>query len=187
MPPNPPINRVPSTSCRAFAHPAVHPVALIVAAIAVARRFVKAGGLACGSYVALVLLGYAAVLAIEFAWLRMSYADDPTMPGRRFAQLVRAWTREVHAPRVFLWRQPFRSASEPDHLPATAQGRRGVLLIHGFFCNRGLWNRWLRRLRRLDIPFIAVSLEPVFGSIDDYRLTIAAAIARLSRRPASRP
>ena len=36
---------------------------------------------------------------------------------------------------------------EPDHLPAAARGRRGVLLVHGFFCNRGLWNPWLRRLR----------------------------------------
>jgi len=133
------------------------------------------------AFVALVLVGYASVLAIEFAWLTTSYFDgDDARPTA--AQLIHAWQLELMAaPRVFLWRQPFRSRSEPDHLPAGAHGRRGVLLIHGFFCNRGLWNRWLRRLRRLDIPCVAVSLEPIFGSIDEYRQTIATAAVELQR------
>lgn len=131
------------------------------------------------AFALLVLLGYTGVLAIEFGCLRASYApEDAVRPNT--SQLFRAWALETRAaPRVFLWRQPFRWRSEPDHISATAQGRRGVLLIHGFFCNRGLWNRWLARLRRHDVPFIAVNLEPVFGSIDDYRPTIAAAMARL--------
>jgi hypothetical protein len=123
--------------------------------------------------------GYLAVLAIEFWLLRGSYApSDPERP--RTAELVHAWWREaLVAPRLFLWQQPFRSASEADHLPADAAGKRGVLLVHGFFCNRGLWNPWLRRLRSAGIPCAAVSLEPVFGSIDAYRQTIDAAVARL--------
>lgn len=133
------------------------------------------------AFVTLVLIGYAGVLGVEFAWLRSTYAaGDAARP--RLSELLRAWAIEVTAaPRVFLWRQPFRWRSEPDHLPATVRGRRGVLLIHGFFCNRGLWNRWLVRLRREDVPFIAVTLEPVFGSIDDYRQTIAVAMARLQQ------
>jgi triacylglycerol lipase len=129
--------------------------------------------------VALVVVGYGAVLAIEFMCLRASYAaDDDARP--RTGQLFKAWALEVMvAPRVFLWRQPFRSRSEADHLPARASGRRGVLLVHGFFCNRGLWNRWLRRLRQHDIACVAVSLEPIFASIDDYRRTIGDAIDRL--------
>jgi predicted alpha/beta hydrolase family esterase len=133
------------------------------------------------AFIALVLSGYGAALAIEFAWLRRSYAkgDDvrPTL-----GQLIRAWVAEVMAaPRVFLWRQPFRWRSEPDHLPLAANGRPGVLLVHGFFCNRGLWNPWLRRLRRHDIACIAVNLEPILGSIDDYRQVIADAVMRLER------
>ncbi len=132
-------------------------------------------------FVALVLVGYAAVLALEFAWLRSSYAaGDSARP--RLRQLVHAWVDEVTgAPRVFLWRQPFRSRSEPDHLPASSRGRRGVLLVHGFFCNRGLWNPWLRRLRQGGIPFVAVDLEPVFGSIDDYQSAIDASVRRLEQ------
>ncbi len=133
------------------------------------------------AFALLVFSGYAGVLAIEFAWLRASYAhDDAARPSP--TQLLQAWALETAAgPRVFLWRQPFRWRSEPDHLPAAAPGRRGVLLVHGFFCNRGLWNPWLRRLRQHDVPFVAVSLEPVFGSIDDYRQTIAIATARLEQ------
>jgi len=125
----------------------------------------------------LAISGYLAAIAFEFWLLRRSYAPlDPERPA--VGELVRAWASEVLiAPRVFLWNQPFRSAREPDHLPTHRRGRRGVVLVHGFFCNRGLWNPWLRRLRAADIPFVAVNLEPVLGSIDDYRATIAAAVA----------
>ena len=133
------------------------------------------------AFVVLVVIGYGVVLAIEFAWLRSSYAEgDDARP--RIGQLFQAWVLEVMvAPRVFLWRQPFRWQSERDHLHAAAPGRRGVLLVHGFFCNRGLWNRWLRKLHYQDIPCVAVSLEPIFGSIDDYRQTIAHAMGRLEQ------
>jgi triacylglycerol lipase len=154
-------------------------LALTVAAIVIGA---KTGAPWAGpAFVGLVGLGYGAVLAIEFACLRASYAKgDDARP--RWGQLFRAWMLEVLvAPRIFLWRQPFRWKSESDHVPAEAAGRRGVLLVHGFFCNRGLWNRWLRELRRHDIPCIAVSLEPVFGSIDDYRATIADAMSRLQQ------
>jgi triacylglycerol lipase len=83
------------------------------------------------------------------------------------------------APQVFCWRQPFFSQRWPDHLPADAQGRRGVLLVHGFVCNRGVWNPWLQRLHARDVPFVAVNLEPVFGSIDDYVGILEQAVRRL--------
>jgi len=128
-------------------------------------------------FVVLVVTGYVGVLGIEFWLLSRSYArDDAERP--RIGQLLRAWAIEMLvAPRAFLWQQPFRSASEPDHLPVDARGKVGVVLVHGFFCNRGLWNPWLRRLRAAGVPFVAVSLEPVFGSIDDYGASVAAAAA----------
>jgi len=152
---------------------------LTIAAIAIGA---KTGAPWVGpAFVMLVVVGYGLVLGIEFACLRASYAEgDDVRP--RWRELVHAWVLEaMAAPRVFLWRQPFRSRSEPDHVPRQAHGRRGVLLVHGFFCNRGLWNGWLRQLRRHDIPCLAVSLEPIFGSIDDYRVTIADAMSRLQQ------
>ena len=118
----------------------------------------------------LLLLGYAATLAAEFVCLHRSFDPlDPKRPGK--AQLIRAWWLETAAtPLIFLWHQPFRSRAIADSLPASVSmpARRGTVLVHGFVCNRGLWNRWLRSLQHRSIPFIAVDLEPVFGSIDDY-------------------
>ena len=130
---------------------------------------------------ALIVGGYALVLALEFALLRLAHGDDPT-PRATPDQLLRAWWGEVRAaPRVFCWRQPFRSRVWPDHLPAAAQGRRGLLLVHGFVCNRGVWNPWLRRLQARGVPFVAVNLEPVFGSVDDYVATIELGVLQLER------
>lgn len=128
---------------------------------------------------ALIVFGYALVLGMEFVLLGLVHGHDPA-PRATPAQLLRAWWGEVcTAPVVFCWRQPFFSRRWPDHLPASAQGHRGLLLVHGFVCNRGLWNPWLERLHTNGTPCMAVNLEPVFGSIDDYVATIEKAVARL--------
>lgn len=130
----------------------------------------------------LVLFGYALFLGVEFVLLSFQHRDDPT-PRASARQLLRAWWGEVlSAPRVFCWRQPFRSQAEPDHLDtATMAGRRGIVLVHGFVCNRGFWNPWMARLRALGVPFVAVNLEPVFGSIDTYAQCVDEAIEGMRR------
>ena len=131
--------------------------------------------------VVLLLCGHALVLGLEFVLLARVAAGDAA--GRAEAgQLLRAWAGEsLAAPRVFCWRQPFRSRCWPDHLPAEARGRRGVLLVHGFLCNRGLWNRWMARLRADGVPFVGLDLEPVFGDIEDYAPLIERAVRRLEQ------
>jgi triacylglycerol lipase len=153
-------------------------VAVLAAVAAVARVALP---LYFAALPALIVASYLAVLAAEFWMLWRAYsAADPCRPS--LARLARAWATEATAaPRVFLWRQPFRSRAEADHLPVSAKGRRGVLLVHGFFCNRGLWNPWMRRLRLADAPYVAINLEPLFGSIDSYRSTIDKAVADLER------
>lgn len=117
--------------------------------------------------VLLILGSYAAVLALEFVLLAFVHGSDPALRATP-TQLLRAWWGEVlSAPRVFCWRQPFQTQRYPDHLPPGAQGRRGVLFVHGFVCNRGVWNPWLKRLQAADVPFVAVTMEPPFGGIDD--------------------
>jgi triacylglycerol lipase len=158
---------------------------LVIALIAVAAfwavLFVHQGrplwALAGGS---MLLLGYALALGAEFVLLRLAQGDEPSLRPN-FAQLLRAWWGEVTtAPRVFFWNQPFRSQSHPDNLPSNEAGRRpGLVLVHGFVCNRGFWNPWMRELRRLGVPYIAVNLEPVFGSIDQYSPAIESAVAQM--------
>jgi len=121
---------------------------------------------------------HAVFLAIEFALCFRVGANDP-LPRASPWQCCKAWLAESAAsPRVFCWYQPFRWRAVPDHLPHAQ--RRGVVLIHGFVCNRAFWNPWLRELRAADRAFVAVDLEPVFGSIDRYVQTIEAAIVRVT-------
>ncbi|HET7794206.1 MAG TPA: alpha/beta fold hydrolase [Rhizobacter sp.] len=129
---------------------------------------------------ALIVFGYAIFLAAEFVMLRFVHGSDPA-PRASLGQLLRAWWAEVHtAPRVFCWQQPFRSMLEPDFVPVQP-GRRGVVLVHGFVCNRGFWNRWMPRLRERGVPFVAVNLEPVFGTISDYAPIIEQAAVRIEQ------
>ena len=123
-------------------------------------------------------LAHAAVLAMEFIASRHVNQNDATARANT-RQYLRAWLAECRmAPRVFCWRQPFRSRALPDHLPDNRL--RGVVLIHGFLCNRGFWNPWLRALRERDRASIALNLEPVFGSIDNHVRTIDDAIERIT-------
>lgn len=126
-----------------------------------------------------LLFGYAAFLALEFVWMHWQNRHD-LAPRASVRQVLFSWGREVlTAPQVFCWQQPFRSERFADTPLMNLQGRTAVLLVHGFVCNRGLWNPWLKRLRENGTPFCAVNLEPPWASIDDYAGTIDAAIHRL--------
>jgi triacylglycerol lipase len=155
---------------------------LFLAAAAWALLYLQAGRPVAALLGALVILFfYALVLALELALLRRAHGQDPT-PRASLRELARAWWGETcSAARVFAWQQPFRHHRWPDHVPATpAQPpRHGVLLVHGFVCNRGFWNPWLQRLHAQGTPYIAVTLEPAFGSIDAYIGQIDHAVQRL--------
>ena len=125
-----------------------------------------------------IALGFTVFLAIEFVFSRVVNRADPAPPATAF-ELFSAWIGEsLVAPQVFCWRQPFRSNAIPDNLAAdgVTPGKRGVVFIHGFLCNRGFWNPWLKRLRGTGHAFVAVNLEPLFGSIDEYIPEIDAAV-----------
>lgn len=126
-----------------------------------------------------IVFSYSFFLAAEF--LLLKFVGDDRAPAPSWTDLVRAWWGETAmAPRVFFWRQPFRWRAESDFVGEAAHGRRGVVFIHGFVCNRGFWNPWMARFRAAGIPFVAVNLEPVFGSIDDYESIIDAAVGRIA-------
>ncbi|HYW56281.1 MAG TPA: alpha/beta fold hydrolase [Polaromonas sp.] len=156
-------------------------VSLLVAACAWLAYFWQSSPpLAVGGFVMLVL-GYSGFLALEFVALRFVNRSDPA-PQPPWHALMAAWVGEtLTAPRVFCWRQPFRSHAFADQLdPATVvQGQRGVVFVHGFFCNRGFWAPWLKRLQGTGHAYVAVNLEPPFGSIDSYSPQIEDAVQRV--------
>src|SRR6187551_3011288 len=66
--------------------------------------------------VVLLVLGYSGFLAVEFVLLRFVNRSDPA-PQPSWRELAKAWLGEtLVAPRVFCWRQPFRSRAFPDEL-----------------------------------------------------------------------
>jgi pimeloyl-ACP methyl ester carboxylesterase len=112
-----------------------------------------------------IALAHAWVLAIEFICVWFVNSDDPA-PRPTTRQLLRAWLHEVWRDIVvFAWWQPFRARRIADN--HGQPGRRGIVLVHGFFCNRGVFTPWMEELRRRDVPFIAIDLGELFGSIDN--------------------
>ena len=119
----------------------------------------------------------APLLALECLWAalvarrdgarRPLGAPDATpQPYPPLGVWVRAWMRETVASlQTFCWRQPWAHDRWGDHLPPDAQGRRGVLLVHGFVCNRGFWNPWMAKLRMAGVPHVAVTMSPPFDDI----------------------
>jgi len=130
---------------------------------------------------------HAILLAVEFVLL--SRVDPgPGLARPTAGDLIVAWWGEVWTGlQVFCWRQPFRADALPDYLPPSGPNRRGVVLVHGFVCNRGLWNPWMGRLTAAGVPHVAVNLEPVFGSIDEYVQTIDDAVRRLEALGGQQP
>jgi len=130
---------------------------------------------------ALFVLGSPLVMLPHFLALRF-VPPAPGLPVAPMGDLLQAWWREVVAvTRVFGWQQPWAERQEPDFLPDPdqARGRRGVLFLHGYNCNRGLWNGWMKALRHRGIPFVALTQEPAFGSIERYVPQIDAAMRTL--------
>lgn len=133
------------------------------------------------------LLGFSAVLALEFVLLRRVHGMDPA-PKATGHEMARAWLMECLVfLRVFAWRQPFRWRAVGDQVQGPPDGRRGVVFVHGFGCNRGFWTPWLQRLHAQGRQFVAVNLEPPFASIDAQARCLDAAVDQVRRATGRAP
>ena len=140
-------------------------------------------GFVCG------LFSFSALLAIQCT-LMATINPRGANTGATFNQWVYAWlTETVVALKVFFWWQPFRSNAIANQLPVSTHGQpqRGVVFLHGFACNRGVWTLWLRILQSRGIAFSAINLEPVFGSIDDYTSRVERAIREITQSTGKPP
>ena len=135
------------------------------------------------------LLGFSGFLLVSFLLMNLSNRRN-SVARPSIGQLVQAWLWETAAAaKVFFWWQPCRSTAIADQTPASVEDRhqRGVVFVHGFICNRGLWTRWLTTLESRGIAFAAVNLEPVFGSIDGYAPIVEEAVRRLTKETSQPP
>jgi triacylglycerol lipase len=132
---------------------------------------------------------HAAVLALECLLAARVNRGDSVAPPTG-AQRFDAWLQEASlTPAIFLWRQPFRWRDWPDTPAQQTQVTSGaaLVLVHGFVCNRGFWAPWMKGLRAAGVPYTSVSLEPVFGSIDEGIAQIEDAVARAEQLGAAPP
>ena len=156
---------------------------VLLASLGVGWFFVDYGSTAvafvAGLLFLLFCLGvYAGALAVEFG-LATFINSRSGCAVASWRQCVAAWWNEVTiAPVLFCWRQPFRENAFADQLGTSTigQGQQGVVFVHGFFCNRAFWSPWMARLENTGRVYVAVSLKPVFGSIDDYTPAIDNAV-----------
>lgn len=161
-------------------------IVLVFTAAAIALLAVISPGLAFAGMLGMTgclfltsVLGFALV-----HWINYNDSAPLATPG----QLLAAWWGETLACwRVFFWWQPFREQAMADYLPIVQEPVRGVVLIHGFICNRAFWTPYMRQLEAQGIPFVAVNLEPVFTSIDQYSPIIEGAVQRLTRHTGLAP
>jgi triacylglycerol lipase len=133
-----------------------------------------------------ILFAHVPVMAVEFfVLLPLINQGDPAPPATLMQRARAWWDESVGAVHTFGWLLPWRANAEPDRLDVP--GQRALVLVHGFVCNRALWNPWMRRLRVAGVPFIAVNLEPVFGSITSYAAVIDDAVRRATAATGSAP
>lgn len=127
------------------------------------------------------VLASAAPIASQFIALWCVNRADPSPRASALAHVGACLREIVAAVQVFNFWQPFKHQSIADTVEfgANMPGQRGVILVHGFFCNRAFWTHWMRRLQAQPRPFIALDLEPAFGSISDYAASIDRAVRRM--------
>jgi len=83
---------------------------------------------------------------------------------------------------IYLLRQPWAGKNPGVMLPThahTGPAKLPVLLVHGYICNRRVWDNVADALRQAGHPVLAVDLEPLFTSIDNYAVNIEQAASQL--------
>jgi len=130
----------------------------------------------------LIALGWrTAFILTTYALARRHHSEAPPGLRRNVPALLPhvltevAWWSAVYAgPQAFARR--FLGDGRP---PGACHTRLPVLLVHGYVCNRGFWWWFSRALKARGETVWAVTLEPIYGSIDSLAGPLAARIEQL--------
>ena len=81
--------------------------------------------------------------------------------------------------RLLMWGMPWVRGQGQTLLGLGQSQRVPVLLIHGYCCNHGVWRDMASRLQALGHTVLAINLEPLFCSIDEFAPQVEQALAQL--------
>lgn len=148
-------------------------------------------GAALGFWLALYLAPSWALLGMLVTALALPFvgtvlADVYTCTVSRAQEPAAAWWRSLWGEmgasmRVFLLHQPWAFAPPVILEPSAGPAHVPVLLVHGYVCNARLWDDLAPALRAQGHTVLAIDLEPVFTSIDDYAPLLEQAVQSLRR------
>lgn len=122
--------------------------------------------------VGILLCGAGLQLGMQMLLMR-GVSKRRGLPVPTWPVTIKAWWAEWRLSlQVFGWRLPFRVQAQADGMSAEAlgqpvQGQVGMVLVHGYFCNRAVWSPWLQRLKQQGIACAAMTLEPSHGATMD--------------------
>jgi triacylglycerol esterase/lipase EstA (alpha/beta hydrolase family) len=130
---------------------------------------------------ALLNMALAAVaLPLAFTVLADLYSATVSRAQEPAAHWWRALAGECLAGiQVFLLRQPWAYAPTSIAPATSAAGRIPVVLVHGYVCNARIWDALIPDLRAQGHTVLAINLEPVFTSVDDYAALVEQAVQAL--------
>ena len=123
-------------------------------------------GPAAMSLLALSTALLALLLGNLFTVLLSAYLARNNEPLMAWCRAV--WGEFLATIDFFLLRQPWAFAPPPPLPSASSQNRVPVLMVHGFVSNYRIWDRLAPALRAQGHSVLAINLEPLFTSIDDY-------------------
>jgi triacylglycerol esterase/lipase EstA (alpha/beta hydrolase family) len=87
--------------------------------------------------------------------------------------------------RIFWFQLPWPKAKIevwcPDSPQPTQTWQLPVLLVHGYICNERVWDKMAQALHDAGHPVLAITLEPLFTSIDNYAPHIQQAVQQLKQ------
>ena len=132
-------------------------------------------------------------LLLQFGIISTSMIQSrPTPAGRLW---WRAFGGEFLAALRIYWLQlPWASAQPKVWLPDRATHSATqisaspvpVLLVHGYLCNHRVWDKMALALHQAGHPVLAITLESLFTSIDDYVPHIQQAVLQLQQTTETR-
>jgi triacylglycerol lipase len=138
---------------------------------------------AAGVALAGVLALRATLSAVTYAWAWAYHSPAPPLsPGQAVRMVLGEYASCVLSfvlifPFERWWMAPDRLSGGAEQAAGRPGARPPVLLVHGYSCSRAAWWWLRRRLEAAGWRVATISLEPIYGSIDDFVEPLARRIA----------